>query len=264
MKNYSLSEILENNRISENIFSIVIKNKMIAQSCKAGQFVEIYLDNYKNLLPRPFAICDVGKDGDAVRLVYQLVGEGTEKISQLKKGKLVRILGPLGNGFELKEKENIAIIGGGIGIPPLMQLTKKLVYESAGANIDIFLGYRDELFLNEEFKLIRSGFNDVRVHISTDDGSAGYHGNVVSHIKSLNKKFDIIYACGPRPMLKAVSDFAKENGGECQISCEERMACGFGVCVGCVIKIKDGDSFVYKKVCKDGPVFESKEVLWDE
>ncbi|MDR2940693.1 MAG: dihydroorotate dehydrogenase electron transfer subunit, partial [Clostridiales bacterium] len=156
MGNYNLSKILENSKLSENVYDMVIQDRKIAESCKAGQFVELYIDNNKNLLPRPLSICDISKDQGSIRLVYQVLGEGTDYFSNLKSGEKIRLMGPLGNGFTMERRENIAIVGGGVGIPPLMLLLKSLVSESSGANIDVFLGYRDKVFLDNEFKLIRS------------------------------------------------------------------------------------------------------------
>ena len=184
-------------------------------------------------------------------MVYRIAGEGTREFSNLKEGDTIEIMGPLGNGFTL-EGTNAILIGGGIGIPPMLQLAKDL-----NCNKKIVLGYRDTLFLNEEFE----GLGEV--YISTEDGSCGTKGNVIDAIKENNLDADIIFACGPTPMLRGIKEYAEANGITAQISLEERMACGIGACLACVCKSKEKDHHTNvnnKRVCKDGPVFYSKEV----
>ena len=160
-------------------------------------------------------------------------------------------MGPLGNGFPLKEKKAF-LIGGGIGIPPMLELSKQLNCEK-----QMILGYRDSLFLTEDFKQYGEVF------IATEDGSSGTKGNVLDAIRENNLNADIIYACGPTPMLRAIKEYALENEMECYISLEEKMACGIGACLACVCKSKDVDSHSHvhnKRICKDGPVFAAEEV----
>ena len=166
-------------------------------------------------------------------------------------GDEIEILGPLGNGFPLKEKKAF-LIGGGIGIPPMLELAKQLDAEK-----QIVVGYRDELFLTEELS------ENGEVYVATEDGSAGTKGNVLDAIRENGLTADIIYACGPTPMLRALKTYAEENNIECYISMEERMACGIGACLACVCKSKEKDHHTNvhnKRICKDGPVFLATEV----
>ena len=179
------------------------------------------------------------------------MGKGTEEFSGMSAGMILDILGPLGNGFPKKSKKAI-LIGGGIGIPPMLELAKELECEK-----QIVLGYLDELFLTEEFE--KAG----EIYLATEDGSMGTKGTVLDAIRVNELKADIIYACGPTPMLRAIKQYAETNGIECYISLEERMACGIGACLACVCKSKDVDSHSHvhnKRVCKDGPVFDAREV----
>ncbi len=169
----------------------------------------------------------------------------------MQKGESLQIVGPLGNGFPLKEKKAF-LIGGGIGIPPLLQLAKELNCEK-----QLILGYRDSLFLEKEFKKHGS------LYVATEDGSYGTEGNVLDAIRENGLEAEIIYACGPTPMLRAVKGYAQKKNIECWVSLEERMACGIGACLGCVCKSREKDSHTNvnnKRICKDGPVFRAGEV----
>ncbi len=254
MKAIENAIIISNEFISENICSLVLKCSHIAREARAGQFVEVYPDNGANLLSRPISICEINKIQGTIRLVFQIVGKGTELFSQLKAGDGLRVLGPCGNGYTLTEnvEDTALLVGGGIGIPPLLETCKQL-----NCNKIAVLGYRTGSFLADEFR--EAG---ARVYIATDDGSLGFKGNVVELLKAEDISADIIYSCGPKVMLKALSQWAEEKSIKCRVSMEERMACGIGACVGCVVPIRENDKVVYKKVCKDGPVFDSREVCW--
>ena len=226
---------------------------MAAVSAKAGQFISMYTNDSGKLLPRPISICEIDKENKQLRVVYRVTGEntGTEQFSKLVSGDEIEILGPLGNGFPLKEKKAF-LIGGGIGIPPMLELAKQLDAEK-----QIVVGYRDELFLTEELS------ENGEVYVATEDGSAGTKGNVLDAIRENGLTADIIYACGPTPMLRALKTYAEENNIECYISMEERMACGIGACLACVCKSKEKDHHTNvhnKRICKDGPVFLATEV----
>lgn len=239
------------NFIAVDVVDMWVKAGDVACNARPGQFINLYCRDKSKLLPRPISICNIDKEKGLLRLVYRVVGGGTKEFSGYSKDDVVEIMGPLGNGFELQDKKAI-IIGGGIGIPPMLELSKQLNCEKS-----IVLGYRDMLFLNEEFE----PYGDV--YISTEDGSCGTKGNVIDAIKSNNIKADIIYACGPTPMLRGIKAYAEENGIEAYISMEEKMACGIGACLACVCKSKDKDEHTNvnnKRVCKDGPVFNAKEV----
>lgn len=249
--------ILSNEKIAFNIYSMTIRTAEIASEADAGQFVELYTGRQDLLLPRPISICEIDTRSGSIRLVYQVVGEGTKLFSDLRKGDTIKVMGPCGNGYVLEEYKSIALIGGGIGTPPLLETAKRLREINTAADITAILGYRTEPFLISEFERC------CDVHIATDDGSCGFHGNVVDLLRELKLKPNIIYSCGPKIMLKNLSKFADEKNILCFVSMEERMACGIGACVGCAVKVHYRDSFVYKKVCVDGPVFDSKDIIWD-
>lgn len=247
--------ILENREIAPDIFKMVVASNRIERSARPGQFVNLYCKEGSRLLPRPISICEINKDKNTLSFVYGVVGKGTEEFSQMRAGEYIDILGPLGNGYSIQENSGKHIlIGGGIGVPPLVELARELKGE-----IHVYLGFRSKSFLSEEFEKL-----GAKVYIATDDGSEGLKGTVLDLLEKNNASGDMIYACGPKPMLKAVSKWAEKNHIDAQISLEERMGCGIGTCVGCVCKIKKEDTFQYKKVCVDGPVFWSQEVMWDE
>ena len=243
--------IIRQEEISYGIYSMWLKTEQVAGQAKPGQFVSVYCHEGSRLLPRPISICEIDREDRAIRIVYRVVGKGTEELSQMRTGRCLDIVGPLGNGFPLKDKKAF-LIGGGIGIPPLLELAKELKSEK-----QMVLGYRDSLFLQEEFKKQGS------LYVATEDGSYGTDGNVLDAIRENGLNAEIIYACGPMPMLRAVKVYAKERGIECWLSLEERMACGIGACLGCVCKSKERDSHTNvnnKRICKEGPVFRAEEV----
>ena len=210
------------------------------------------------LLPRPISICEIDKEAKKLRLVYRVTGEktGTKQFSELKSGDTVPVIGPLGNGFpyEKAEGKKVFLMGGGIGVPPILELAKQMQCEEK----QIVVGYRDaHTFLKDEFE------QNGTLYISTEDGSVGTKGNVMDAIREQNLDADMIFACGPTPMLRAIKTYAEEKGIECYISLEERMACGIGACLACVCKTKEKDAHSNvnnKRICKDGPVFLSTEV----
>ena len=243
--------IIRQEEISYGVYSMWLKTEQVAGQAKPGQFVSVYCHEGSRLLPRPISICEIDREDQAIRIVYRVVGKGTEELSQMRTGRCLDIVGPLGNGFPLKDKKAF-LIGGGIGIPPLLELAKELKSEK-----QMVLGYRDSMFLQEEFKKQGS------LYVATEDGSYGTDGNVLDAIRENGLNAEIIYACGPMPMLRAVKAYAKERGIECWISLEERMACGIGACLGCVCNSKERDSHTNvnnKRICKEGPVFRAEEV----
>lgn len=244
--------ILSQCEIAPDIYSLWIKTRQIAAHARAGQFISIYCDDGSRLLPRPISICEIDREKGSIRMVYRIAGKGTEEFSKKQAGDALRVAGPLGNGFPLGESKAF-LIGGGIGIPPILELSKQLHCEK-----QVILGYRDNnLFLLEDFQ------NRGAVYIATEDGSVGTKGNVLDAIRANALTADVIYACGPTPMLRALKAYAAENGMECWLSLEERMACGIGACLACVCKSTevDGHTNVHnKRICKEGPVFNAREV----
>ncbi len=245
------AQVISQECIATDVYSLVLKADEIARQAAAGQFVSVYTKDGSKMLPRPISLCGIDKEAGLLRLVYRVVGFGTTEFSKLEAGDTVDILGPLGNGFDKQDKKAI-LIGGGIGIPPMLQLARELSCEKS-----IVLGYRDELFLNKEFE----PYGDV--YLSSEDGMHGVKGNVIDAIKAYGIEGDIIYACGPAPMLRGIKAYALDKGMVCQISMEEKMACGVGACLACICQTKEIDehSQVHnKRICKDGPVFYAEEV----
>lgn len=243
--------IIRQEEISYGIYSMWLKTEQIAQMAKPGQFISLYCHDGSRMLPRPISICEIDKKDDALRIVYRVAGKGTEEFSEMSTGDSIEIVGPLGNGFPLKEKKAF-LIGGGIGIPPMLELAKQLKCEK-----QMVLGYRDSLFLQDDFKGLGS------MYVATEDGSYGTEGNVLDAIRENGLDAEIIYACGPTPMLRAIKEYALANGIECWLSLEEKMACGIGACLACVCKSKEKDSHTNvnnKRICKEGPVFRAEEV----
>ena len=239
--------------IGTDIYDMVLSFPKGAKEARPGQFIAMYCEDGTKLLPRPISICGIDAEVGTLRVVYRIAGEGTRLFSQMKVGDSLEVMGPLGNGFTMKDKKAI-IVGGGIGIPPMLELAKQLDCEKT-----VVLGYRDELFLKEEFEAC------ANVAVATEDGSAGTKGTVIDAIKAAQVSGEIIYACGPMPMLKALAEYADAHGMEAQISLEERMACGIGACLGCICKTKEKDHHTNvnnTRICKDGPVFDAKEVVF--
>lgn len=251
------AKVLSQEMLADGIYSLWIETEA-ALTARPGQFVSVYTTDASKLLPRPISICEIDKEAKRLRLVYRVTGEktGTKQFSELKAGDFVPVIGPLGNGFpyEKAEGKKVFLMGGGIGVPPILELAKQMQCEEK----QIVVGYRDaHTFLKEEFE------QNGTLYISTEDGSVGTKGNVMDAIREQSLDADIIFACGPTPMLRAIKAYAEEKKIECYISLEERMACGIGACLACVCKTKEKDArsnVNNKRICKDGPVFLSTEV----
>lgn len=247
--------VLSNEKLSEGVYSIVLKTKDIAKEAIAGQFVSVYCNDSSRILPRPISLCEIDKNENTIRIVFRTVGKGTSEFAKYVPDTKVTVLGPLGNGYDLsKQYENVLVIGGGIGIPPMLQLAR-----SISGNKQIVVGYRskNDMFLYKELQ------KEADVFVATDDGSYQTNGTVIDAIKENDLKADAIMACGPMPMLKALKKYSEEKGIDCFISLEERMACGIGACLGCVTKTKKKDhhSKVHNaRICTEGPVFDAREV----
>lgn len=242
MYKQGLFEVLSNGKIAKDVFKMVLKGD--TQYITApGQFVNIKLDG--KFLRRPISVCDC--EDDKLTIIYKVVGEGTEQMSVVETGSTLDILTGLGNGYDITKSKKPLLIGGGVGVPPMYLLCKKLVEN--GQNPTVILGFNteDEIFYEEEFRLLGA---DVRV--TTVDGSYGTKGFVTD---AFPDEYDYFYTCGPMPMFRAIETKAVTSG---QYSFEERMGCGFGACMGCSCKTKYGS----KRICKDGPVLVREEIIW--
>lgn len=235
--------IIAHKQLTASVFEMRLAGDTTGIAC--GQFINIQLAG--KYLRRPISVCDV--DETAVTIVYKVVGSGTEQMSRMQVGETLDVLTELGNGYELSKSGNAPLlIGGGVGVPPLYLLAKRLIAE--GKSVSVILGFntKDEIFYENEFAAL-----GANVTVTTVDGSYGIKGFVTDAMKEVN--YSYIYTCGPEPMLKAVYTAASTSG---QFSFEERMGCGFGACMGCSCKTVTG----YKRICKEGPVLEKEEILW--
>ncbi|NLD87309.1 MAG: dihydroorotate dehydrogenase electron transfer subunit [Clostridiales bacterium] len=241
-------------KLTETAFELSFRAPEMALKAHAGQFVHIKCGN-ENFLRRPISICDVR--GDDIVIVFEIRGKGTDWLSRRTVGEELDMLGPLGRGFDTCREGRILLAGGGIGLPPMLYTSKLL------KSCDAVLGFRSKslVMLEEEFREICEN-----VIVSTDDGSYGYAGYAVNAARELIKtnSYIAIYACGPKIMLKSFVELAEELNIDCFISLEERMGCGFGACLVCSCKTKQADGFTYSRVCADGPVFNAKEVIFDD
>lgn len=237
-------KITENKLIAERTYYMTLEGDTSAITAP-GQFVNIKLDGF--YLRRPISICDC-EDGK-LTIIYKVVGNGTEKMSELSAGDELDVLCGLGNGYDTsKSGDSPVLIGGGVGVPPMYMLCKKLISE--GKNVSVILGFNSEkeIFGVKEFEA-----TGAKVYVATVDGSVGTKGFVTDVLKDID--YSYFYTCGPMPMFRAIEGIAKTSG---QYSFEERMGCGFGACMGCSCKTKYGN----KRICKDGPVLEREEIVW--
>lgn len=236
-------EIVSNEKIAESTYKMVLSGDT-RYITNEGQFVNIALDGL--YLRRPISVHDWNEN--TLVIIYKVVGRGTEQMAEMKKGEKLDILTGLGNGYTVTEHKNVAVIGGGVGVPPLYALAKKLKKE--GKNVTAILGFNsaDQVFCKEDFEKVCDN-----VVVTTADGSMGVKGFVTTPLADMNIEY--FYACGPEPMLKALYQATDKPG---QYSFEARMACGFGACMGCSCKTKYGT----KRICKDGPVLNKEEIVW--
>lgn len=244
--------IVEKRALGAEIYSVTVYAPEQANAAQVGQFANITAPGFT--LRRPISICGIGKNRGTLRFVFEVRGKGTKAISELSAGDNMDILGPLGNGFKLPDSGKIIVVGGGIGVPPLLGISAA-VKERCTA----ILGFRDysKIILADEFRE-----NGAEVILCTDDGSVGRKALVTEPLGEIleKEKNAAVMACGPTPMLKAVADVCRKSGAACQVSLEQRMGCGVGACVVCSCMVIRGGEEFYARVCKDGPVFDSGEV----
>ena len=246
-------EVISKSMLNEDTALIEFLCPEIASSAIPGQFVNVTCSNF---LRRPFGVASVNKDKGTFKVGIKIIGEGTEELASLQEGEGTWILGPLGNGFELNDDKYI-LVGGGTGVFPVNFLYEKL--SSEGRTVKVVQGFRDQS------QII---MNDPSYILTTDAGDAGLKGNCCDGLNTLSEddiKGATVLCVGPMPMMRAVSAWASDKGLNCYVSLEQRMACGIGICLVCVCKIKaeeEGIPFDHKRCCKDGPVFDSKEVIW--
>lgn len=233
-----------NKKIAKDIYEMILLGDT-SDITAPGQFVNILIDGC--YLRRPISVCDVSEG--QLKIIYKVVGEGTEKMSRLSHGKNLDILSGLGNGFDVKKGENPVVIGGGVGVPPMYMLCKELIKEGKKPVVILGFNTKEDVFYKEEFEKL--GLETI---VTTVDGSMGIKGFVTDALKEI-KTYSYFYTCGPEPMLKALYNATNVSG---QLSFEERMGCGFGACMGCSCKTKYGN----KRICKDGPVLEKEEIIW--
>lgn len=261
MKKYIEAKIISTQKISDKIHKMTLSCPEIAGVAVMGQFLNIYLDKGEMILPRPISIQAVDKAAGTISIMYIIVGKGTAYMAELPVGHTLNIAGPLGKGFSYAGENKVALIGGGIGVPPLYYTAVQIIEQNPNAEIKAYIGFRDmdSFILEAEFRAL-----GITTIVTTDDGSYGVPGNALEAFKNDDFKADIIYTCGPQGMLRAIANYAMSENIHCQVSMEERMGCGIGACVVCAIAIKDseGEGFTYKRVCEDGPVFCAKEVVW--
>ncbi len=240
----SVFTVISNEKIAKNTYKMILSGN--TEGGRPGQFVNIKIDGF--FLRRPISVCDI--EENTLTLIYKTVGAGTDKLSKTEKGEKLDILAFLGNGYDLsKSGEAPLLIGGGVGVPPLFLLAKKLVKEGKTPTAILGFNSADEIFLKDEFEAI-----GVKTFIATADGSVGTRGFVTDVMKNTDI-YTYFYTCGPEPMLRAVYGESKTDG---EFSFEERMGCGFGACVGCTCKTKYGN----KRICRDGPVLSKEEIIW--
>ena len=236
-------KIISNTKIAKDVYKMLLEGDT-SDITAAGQFVNIRLEG--KFLRRPISVCDC--EENTLTLIYKVVGEGTEQMSKMQQGCELDILTGLGNGYDISKSKKPLLIGGGVGVPPLYYLAKRLIADSRKPTVILGFNTADEVFLENEFKAL-----GCDVIVTTVDGSCGIKGFVTDAMN--NTDYDYFYTCGPMPMFKAIEAVAKTSG---QFSFEERMGCGFGACMGCSCKTKNG----YKRICKDGPVLEREEIIW--
>lgn len=253
--------VIVHDRAGKDFYEMELVAPALASSCMPGQFVHVKVgDTLDPLLRRPLSIYDVDKKLGSITLLYKVVGRGTELLTRIKVKENIDVMGPLGRGFSLGNHRQVLLVGGGVGIAPLVYLTR--VLKERGCKVIVLYGAekREELVAFDRLRKL-----EADLMVATRDGSAGHKGSVIDllHKRFIADKVDFIYTCGPEPMMALVKKYADENGIPGEVSLEEHMACGVGACLGCARKLKPEDEY-YVKVCKDGPVFSMSEISFSE
>jgi len=253
-------KLIRSEKINKEIYKFTISSEYVAETAKAGQFVNIRCsDGVSALLRRPISICKVNRKEKSYDVIFQVKGNGTDLLSKKQVGDEIDVIAPVGNGFDLSEKyKNILVVGGGIGVFPLLGLLE----DSKATKKTTVLGFR-----NKDFVVLEKEFQNAsdELVITTDDGTFGKKGFVTEYAQKAleNGHIDMVYACGPTPMIKAIKELAAKYNVQCQVSMEQRMGCGIGACLVCACKTKHGDEWEYSHVCSDGPVFNAEEVIFE-
>ncbi|MEA2022220.1 MAG: dihydroorotate dehydrogenase electron transfer subunit [Candidatus Caldatribacteriota bacterium] len=261
-------------KVAPDIYLMGLSASLIANEAKPGQFIHIKCNTNDNpLLRRPISIHKIDKDKGEIFILFQVKGKGTKILSERETGEYLDVIGPIGNGFQLFSKsQKIMIIGGGMGIAPLLTIAEESVLK--GKEVKVLIGAANQKMILGEKHFKKLG---VETCIATEDGSCQYKGLVTDLIEKIFLEWqpDQIFACGPKPMSRKIAQITENRNIDCQVSLEEKMGCGIGACLGCVCKIKTKETdnfkgnqnqtnYIYKRVCVDGPVFEVREVVWDD
>ena len=258
------AKVLKNDLITDDVYDLHLHAPEQVQKAKVGQFLSIYTGSEAMLLPRPLSICEIDTKNGVFRVVYKAIGAGTQNIASFKPGDQARLLGAHGSSYKITDgHKKFAIVGGGLGVPPMLALAQKIRAEVPEAKISVFLGFRskEQVILDKDFETVAD-----EVHVATDDGSFGTKGNAIELLRAHGgSNADTLFGCGPHIMLKFLFKFADEFNLPCHVSIEERMACTVGACLACVCKIvwDSPEGFAYRRVCSTGPVFNAKELVWE-
>ncbi len=260
MRTFENTTVTENIRLNDNYCLLTLNSPKTAGSVAPGQFINLYFRDVPRLFPRPFSIA--GTDGDNIKIIYKIVGPSTRAIADWVAGQEVNICGPLGNCFQIDDREDIehVLIAGGAGIAPLLFLRDKMATLHIKPYLLFGMRTKSDHFLTHD--------GNSHLHLSTDDGSLGFSGNIVDMLKSILPSFSkpvTLYSCGPDKMNRAVAILSRGKGIALQISFERIMACGLGLCQGCTLKLRSsGDEDNFALVCKDGPVFRAEEIKFED
>jgi dihydroorotate dehydrogenase electron transfer subunit len=256
-------EVVQCQRITEDVVRLTLNARDIADAARPGQFVMVQTSSSQDpLLRRPFSIHQTSGDGH-LQILFKVIGRGTQQLAKISVGEQLSLLGPLGKGFVTGSSGEACLVGGGMGIAPMLFLASRLRQEPGrqeGARMmpRVILGARNRA----ELEPLVHDFQELGIDVlaATDDGSFGHHGLVTDVLRKINlSPFIPVYCCGPRPMMAAIAQLCRQESRGCQVSVETVMACGIGACLGCAVPLKAGG---YAHVCSDGPVFEAEKLLW--